>query len=105
MSRSYKKNIRIMVCGGDNRLFYKFRRRKNRRKLNQNLHNASTKYEGEDLDDNINPDTMPKQDLWREPSDGHFGMNKDQYKEFKREHPGKNWRDKVAHYYLKPKHE
>ena len=104
MSRSYKKNIRIQMCSGKNVMFYKYRRRKNRHRLNQELHEASIKYDSEDIDDNINPDTMPKQDLWREPSDGHYGMNKDQYKQFKRENPGRNWRDKLARYYLKAKH-
>ena len=75
MSRSYKKNIKVQIACGSNGRFYKLRRRKNRHRLNQELYDATTKYEGEDIDDNINPDTLPKRDLYREPTDGHWGMN------------------------------
>lgn len=104
MSRSYKKNIKCSMCGGDNRLFYRLRRRRRRARLRHEMRALTTKYNPDEIDEHVVGDTMKKDDQWAEPSDGHWGMNKDQYKQYKRENPGPNWRDKLAKYYLKPKH-
>ena len=112
MSRTYRKNIRIGICYGDNRSFYAARRKKRRRILRHNLRNALANYKNEDIDEHIEGDTMPKEDQWNEPTDGHYGINKSTLKIMDRQWKGRNKRyipdtfyfHKKYDRYLKSKH-
>ncbi len=104
MSRSYRKHIRCTMCGGDNRLFYRLRRRKRRARLSQEMRAIKAHYHYDEIDDHIIGDIMPKDDQWAEPTDGHWGMSKRQYQRFKKEYPHLNYYDNQVQRYLKNRH-
>lgn len=81
MSRSFRKNYKI---GGEGNIpFYKMRRKLRRRRMNHELRNLFANYLPEEVDERIVGDVMPKEDQWREPSDGHGGLSKADYKAHK----------------------
>lgn len=112
MSRTYRKNIKIGICTGDNRDYYAARRKKRRRRLNHELRNAVANYNPEELDEHLIGDIMPKEDQWDEPTDGHYGINKSTIKMMDRQWSGRNKFFDPDPYdfhkkydrYLKPKH-
>ena len=70
MSKTYRKNIRIGICYGSNTEFYRSRRRRKRRSDNTQIRTVVGKYDGEDIDDALNIERMPKRNSWLEPTDG-----------------------------------
>ena len=86
MSRSYKKNVKCFIAaGGNNTLFYKNRRRKIRRKNKNNLRYLVANKPIDEVNDLILNDVTPKVDLWTEPTDGHYTINKEILKQKDRE--------------------
>lgn len=80
MSRSYKKNILVCTCFGDNRSYYKMRRRKIKNLGRMQLRRLMANYGPEDVNDLwIEPKVRTK-DTWDEPTDGHFGLSLEMYK-------------------------
>ncbi len=77
MSRTYKKNVKAFIATGSNTEFYKNRRRNIRRKNKNNLRNLVTNKPIDEINDLILNDVTPKTDKWREPTDGHFTINKE----------------------------
>ena len=72
MSKSYGKYLTVGMCYGNNTPFYR-ERRKHWRRVNKNrLRKVLAHFDGEDIDDNYNPYIIPTQDLWDEPTDGHW---------------------------------
>lgn len=69
MSKTYRKNVRVGICGGTNTEFYRGRRRKNRRTTKTQLHNVVTNGSDEDIE-NVSFDKLPKRDDYTEPTDG-----------------------------------
>lgn len=112
MSRSYRKHIKIGICTGDNRKYYAARRKKRRRFLRHELRHATANYNVEDIEDHLVGDVMPKENLWDEPTDGHYAINKSTLKMMDRQWKGRNKRyipdpfyfHKKYDRYLKPKH-
>lgn len=77
MSKTYRKNVRANVACGDNRDFYKTRRRNNKHAIKHDLRNLVANYNSEDIDDMILTPKIIKKDTWREPTDGYNLINKD----------------------------
>ena len=115
MSRTYKKNIRCFCCYGDNRKFYEYRRRQRRHRINHEVRNLLANYGPEGLDDMWKGADMKTENQWSEPTDGHWGINKEYIKKMDREynndkiylvtHPYNNrnyWHNKYDRYF-KPK--
>lgn len=81
MSRSFRKNYKI---GGEGNIpYYKMRRKLRRRRMNHELRNLFANYLPKEVDERIVGDVMPKEDQWSEPSDGHGGLSKADYKAHK----------------------
>lgn len=79
MSRSYRKFVKLGMCGGfgnQNTGFYKNRRRKISNKNKQIVRDAVAHYNPEDIDDHVQEYRPPKRDDWAEPSDGTFILDK-----------------------------
>jgi len=115
MSRTYKKNIRCFCCYGDNRKFYELRRRQRRRRINHEVRNLLSNYGPEGLDELWKGPDMTTEAQWIEPTDGHWGIDKEYIKRMDREynndslydvkHPYRDreyWHRKFDRY-LKPK--
>lgn len=79
MSRTYRKYVRVGFGCGDNREFYKARRRSIRTKNSQHLQDLK-QYPPEDMDELATFPKFPKKDTWREYTDGHYLITKDNYK-------------------------
>ena len=75
MSKSYAKYKTLGICYGNNTPWYR-KRRKHQRRINKNrLRDTFAKFDKSDIDDNFNPFDIPKEDKWREPTDGHWKAN------------------------------
>lgn len=86
MSRSFRKNFKI---GGEGNIpFYKKRRKLRRHRVNHEVRNLFANYKPEDVDERIVGDVMPKEDQGSEPSDGHVGLSKTEYKAHKEHYEG-----------------
>lgn len=73
MSRSYKKYVKLGICGGfgsDNSYFYRLRRRKISKQNRQILRNAVAHFDSKEVDEHVYDYRLPKRDDWREPTDG-----------------------------------
>lgn len=77
MSKTYRKNVRANVACGDNRDFYKTRRRNNKHAIKHDLRNLVANYNSEDIDEMILEPKQVKKDTRREPTDGYNLINKD----------------------------
>ena len=93
MSRTYKKNVKYFIATGNNTLFYKKRRQNIRRKNKNNLRYLIANKHIDEVNDLILNDVTPKTDHWREPTDGHYTINKEILKQKDREN------DPFAEYY------
>ena len=104
MSRSYRKNIVCKICYGDNREFYKYRRRKIKNLGRMQLRSLMAQYDPEYVSDMWKEPNFPMKDTWAEPTDGHYGMDRNRYHQYIRRHPllG-DYYEKDFNYYLKPK--
>ena len=105
MSRSYRKHIVIYMCTGNNGPYYKMRRRKYRRKLNHELRDLNAKCTPEELDEKYVGEAglKPFRNLWDEPTDGHYAVDKTGLKQqLKRYERRKEWYESLTRY-LKPK--
>lgn len=99
MSRSFRKNYKL---GGEGNIpFYKMRRKLRRRRVNHEVRNLFANYLPEEVDERIVGDVMPKEDQWGEPSDGHVGISKANYKAHKEWFSGRF--DKRIRYAFKEK--
>ena len=87
MSRSYRKNIVCKICYGDNRKFYYHRRRKIKNLGRMQLRSLMANYNPEDVSDMWEEPHFPMKDTWAEPTDGHYGMNRNMYYNYIRHHP------------------
>lgn len=76
MSKTYRKNIRQGIACGDNRLWYKLRRRWIKHSKRQALRNVIAHYPTSDADDYFVDPLFCKKDTWREPTDGYWLINK-----------------------------
>lgn len=79
MSRTYRKYVRVGFGCGDNREFYKARRRSIRTKNSQHLQDLK-QYSPEDMDELATFPKFPKKDTWRETTDGYYLITKDNYR-------------------------
>lgn len=104
MSRTYRKNIVVKICYGDNRKFYYYRRRKIKNLGRMQLRSLMAKYNPDDVSDMWVEPRFPMKDTWAEPTDGHYGMNRRKYAEYIRHHPYLgDYYLKDFDYYIKPK--
>jgi len=114
MSRTYKKNIRCFCCYGDNRKFYEARRRQRRHRINHEVRNLLSNYGPEGLDEMWKGPDMTIEAQWMEPTDGHWGIDKEYIKRMDREYNkymypishiynDRNYWHKKYDRYLKPK--
>ena len=76
MSRTYKKHIRCFCCCGDNRDFYKQRRRLRRHRMNHEVRHLLANYGPEGLDEMWKGPDMTVEAQWMEPTDGHWAIDK-----------------------------
>ena len=72
MSRTFRKNLRIGICTGDNREYYKIRRKKYKNKFKQNLRTLLRNKIIKEVSDLIMNPKYPKKDTWDEPTDGYW---------------------------------
>ena len=103
MSRTYRKNIRVGICCGDNRSYYKLRRRKRRVLGKQNLRELLSNKPLDEVEELILNVKMPKKDTWDEPTDGCIVYNKDNINKPSKGWFNKEFRNKLSRL-LKPKH-
>ena len=105
MSRTYRKYIAAKICVGNNRAYYKARRRKLKNLGRMGLRNMLANYDIDVVSNMwVEPMYHMKDDL-DEPTDGHFGINRDIVKTKLKKY---KWADdsyyaKEMNYYLKPK--
>ena len=85
MSKTYRKNVRANVACGDNRDFYKTRRRNNKHSIKHDLRNLVANYNTEDIDEMILEPKQIKKDTFREPTDGYVLINQEILKNEDRE--------------------
>lgn len=105
MSRSYKNNILVSTCLGDNRDFYKLRRRKIKNAWRMQFRSLKAHYSIDEVNDRWIEPKIHMRDTWAEPTDGHYGMNMDMYLKEIKQFPynrASYYTDKVK-YYLKRK--
>lgn len=102
MSRTYRDNIRVGICYGDNRGYYKLRRRKRRALGKQNLRRLLANKDIEEASDSILNVKMPKKDTWYEPTDGRIVYNKRNINKPIRGYINEEFRNKLSRF-LKPK--
>ena len=76
MSKTYRKNVRQPMGGGNNRSFYKIRRKKNKHAIKNELRHLVSNYEIDEVDEIILNPKIIKKDTWLEPTDGHILVNK-----------------------------
>lgn len=81
MSRTYKKHILVQICYGDNRSYYTERRRRFRRTRKTYLRNLLANYSVDDVNDLYVDPKHHMRDTWDEPTDGHYGVSLDMYKQ------------------------
>lgn len=103
MSRTYRKYVRLYICTGDNRDFYKRRRRKRRNKINQEDRNIKANFGAEAIDEMWKGPCMPTEDQWIEPTDGHWAESKASLKRMDRILGRNNWYHEKYDRYLKDK--
>lgn len=106
MSRSYRKFIRCFTCCGDNRGFYKARRRRIRNLGRMQLRSLMAHYTPDAVGDLWTEPDWPAEDQWAEPTDGHWAETFDTLKNQIRIYGDKGRyyaRMKQFRYYLKPK--
>ena len=84
MSRTYHKNISIGLCHGDNRDYYKRRRRHFKKLFKQDFNSLLKHYAIEDVSNLVLNPKYPKRDTWNEPTDGRYLINKASLHTFKR---------------------
>lgn len=77
MSKTYRKNVRQPIAVGDNRSYYKTRRRNTKRAGKNNLRSLMSNYDPEEVENIITDPEKVKKDTWREPTDGYVLVNKD----------------------------
>lgn len=85
MSRSYKKQLRMNWCCGSNTEFYREMNRQRRRFCKEQL-NKIRKMSIDDFSDMYMDPKLPKKDTWREPTDGGFILDKNEYTKLKKEY-------------------
>ena len=105
MSKSYKKNVKAFIATGDNREFYKMRRRKLSNASKQQLRNLVANYDPEEIDDKWVEPIQAKTDKWREPTDGHFTINNEIIKQKDREDGYNDYYHQKYDKILKNKHQ
>lgn len=106
MSRTYRKNIVINICYGDNREFYKNRRRKIKNLGRMQLRSLMAQFNPNEVGDMWEEPKMPMKDTWTEPTDGHYGMDRRKYLQYINHHPYLgDYYKKDFDYYMKPKHQ
>lgn len=103
MSKTYRKNVRVGICGGTNTDFYKDRRRFVRHKNKSMLKELLSTHTLQDIADAIFTFRIPKKDTWEEPTDGCVVYNKDNINNPSKGWLSKEFRDKISRF-LKPKH-
>lgn len=104
MSRTYKKNAKGFIAGGNNTSFYRKRRQNIRRKNKSNLRYLIANKPIDEINDLILNDATPKTDKWREPTDGHFTINKEIIKNKDREFGYNDYYHNKFDHILKNKH-
>ena len=75
MSKSYGKYKTVGICYGSNTEFYRGRRKHQRHVNNHRIRNVIANSNIEDFDDNYEAYTIPKNDDYKEPTDGHNKLN------------------------------
>ena len=85
MSKTYRKNVRANNAVGDNRDFYKIRRRNQKHASKQELRNLVANYDFEEIDNLVLEPKHIKKDTWREPTDGYTLLNQEIIKKEDRE--------------------
>lgn len=80
MSKTYRKNVRQPIAVGDNRSYYKTRRRSTKRAGKNNLRSLMSNYDPEEVENIIIDPEKVKKDTWREPTDRYVLVNKNTIK-------------------------
>ena len=103
MSRTYRKYVKLYICNGDNRDFYRRRRRTRRSKINQEDRAIKANFGAEAIDDMWKGPCMPIEDQYMETTDGHWVESRDSLKRMTRICDLKPWYNEKYNRYLKPK--
>ena len=82
MSKSYGKYKSCGICTGSNTEWYRDRIRKIRNKNKHRIRTIIANNNIEEFDDLYNPYSLPKKDMWREPTDGTIRYTYKMIKEF-----------------------
>ena len=108
MSRTYRKRIIKTTAGGDNTSFYRLRRRKIKNIGRMQLRRLLANFNIDDVSNLWEEPNIPMRDEWAEPTDGHYGITKRDYKKLVHNEDINSWYDysklgKKVNYYIKPK--
>ena len=98
MSRTYKKQLRMNWCCGSNTEFYHERNCQRRRYSKEQL-NKIRKMHIDDFSDMYMDPKLPKKDTLREPTDGGFILDKNEYAKLKKEY--ENDSNEISKLYIK----
>lgn len=74
MSKSYGKYKTMGICYGSNTEFYRERRKHQRRVNKHRIRNTMANADIEEFDEKYEEFTIPKNDTWEEPTDGHYKL-------------------------------
>jgi hypothetical protein len=84
MSKSYGKHKTMGICYGSNTEFYLERRKHQRRVNKHRIRNTIANSDIEDFDDNYEAYSIPKNDDWEEPTDGHYKLTAKELREMRK---------------------
>lgn len=84
MSKSYGKHKTMGICDGSNTEFYRERRKHQRRVNKHRIRNTIANSDIEDFDDNYEAYSIPKNDDWEEPTDGHYKLTAKELREIRK---------------------
>ena len=85
MSRTYRKRIIKTTAGGNNTSFYRLRRRKIKNAGRMQLRHLLANFNIDDVSNLWEEPNIPMRNEWAEPTDGHYGITKRDYKKLKSE--------------------
>lgn len=77
MSKTYRKNVRVGICGGKNTEYYRSRARRLRRVNNNYLRSMSKMADIEEMGEELMFETQPKRNQYMEPTDGTYTFHAD----------------------------
>lgn len=83
MSKSYGKYKTMGICYGSNTEYYRHRRRHQRHVNKHRIRNTMANTDIDEFDDKYQEFSIPKNNTWEEPTDGHYKLTAKELKKKK----------------------